>query len=378
MPIRLPTLVKLALTVLLTAALPAHAAPTCPRDAIRGVWIPTPNHTTFLDSKANIDAHLAELARANFNAVYVVMWNQGRTFFPSRVMKNFTGVEIDERMQGRDPLQEVIDAAKPHGIKVYAWFEFGFATDWNDGKGREILQKKPAWTALKHDGTSLVRNRIRWMDALNPEVQDFMLSLLMEVVERYDVAGIQGDDRLPAFPSEGGYNPGTIAKYRSEHAGRAPPAHHKDAAWIQWRANQLNDYMARIYRETKKRKPTMQVSKAPSVWPWVREEFLQDWPQWLKAGIVDLVTPQLYRKDISAYRNVLQPMAREQIRVEQRDRVFPGLLLRLSDGYRVPQKLIAEMVAANRAEGLCGEVYFFNEGVRDNIEFFRKLYRAPL
>jgi uncharacterized lipoprotein YddW (UPF0748 family) len=353
----------------------AHATPqTCPPDAVRGVWVPTPNHTDFLTSRENIERHLAELASANFNAVYVVMWNQGRTFFPSRVMKNLTGVEIDERMVGRDPLQEVIAAAKPHNIKVYAWFEFGFATDWDNGKGREILERKPAWAAIKQDGSPLVRNKIRWMDAFNPEVQEFMLALLMEVVERYNVAGIQGDDRLPAFPSEGGYNPGTVARYRAEHQGRVPPVNHKDPAWVQWRADQLNVYMARIHRETKARKPAMAVSMAPSVWPWVREEFLQDWPPWLKADLVDHVTPQLYRKDVAAYRGLIEALVRDQVEAHKRHRVFPGVLLRLSDGYRVPPQLIREMVAVNRAAGLCGEVYFFNEGVRDNLSLFRELY----
>lgn len=257
--------------------IPSKSAPLLASQPIRGVWIPAPNHTTFFDSRKTIEQHLTELQSAGINAIFVVMWNQGRTFYPSRVMKNLTGVEIDERMIGRDPLQEIIVAAKPKNIKVFAWLEFGFATDVNKGKGREILDKKPQWAAISRDGGHLVKNGFRWMNAFDPEVQAHMLALWMEVVA-YDVDGVQGDDRLPALPSEGGYEPGTIARYQREHAGNLPPQNPKDRAWIQWRANILNDFMGRLFRETRRVKPHMIVSMAPSVYPWSLDEYLQDWP----------------------------------------------------------------------------------------------------
>jgi len=313
--------------------LSAAPVPLMANDAIRGVWIPTPNHTDFWNSKALIESHLDALLKNQINAVFVVIWNQGRTFYPSQVMKNFTGVTIDERLLGRDPLAEIIAAAKPRGIKVFVWFEFGFATDINDGKGREILLKKPHWSALNVDGKQVIRNGIRWMNAFDPEVQDFMLSLWMEVVDNYDVAGLQGDDRLPALPSDGGYDPLTVGLYRNAHNGNEPPKNHKDAKWIQWRADIFNRYMQRIFTETKKRKPAMIVSMAPSVYPWCRDEFLQDWPSWVKNGWVDLVTPQVYRKDVVQYERIIREMAEKHIAPEHHKMIFPGLLTSLSDGY---------------------------------------------
>jgi uncharacterized lipoprotein YddW (UPF0748 family) len=343
---------------------PQVLLPILGANAIRGVWVPTPNHTDFWNSRALIESHLDGLKATGINAVFLVVWNQGRTFYPSRIMKNFTGVEIDERLVGRDPLREVIDAAKPRGIKVFVWFEFGFATDINDGKGREILLKKPHWSALKKDGKQVIRNGIRWMNAFDPEVQDFMLSLWMEVVDNYEVDGLQGDDRLPALPVEGGYDPLTVSLYRRAHDGRNPPDNHKDAAWIQWRADILNRYMQRIFVETKKRKPSIIVSMAPSIYPWCRDEFLQDWPMWVNNGWVELVTPQVYRKDVVLYENIIRDMSQKHIRPQFHHIVFPGLLTRLSDGYQAEAPLLKQMVEVNRKYGFGGEVYFFNEGVR--------------
>ncbi len=356
-------------TTTVVPALPMRA-----EGATRGVWIPTPDHTDFFASRARIEAQLRDLADVGINTVFVVMWNQGRTLYPSRVMKDFNGVEIDERLRGRDPLQEVIDAAKPLGIKVFAWFEFGFATDMNGGKGREIAQQKPHWVALNAAGKPVIKNGFHWLNALDEEVQDFMLSLLMEVVDKYDVAGIQGDDRLPAMPSEGGYNAGIVDLYRAAHVGRSPPMNAKDPAWVQWRADRLSRFMARIHDEAKKRKPAMLISMAPSVFPWGRDEYLQDWPLWVKNGWVDNVSPQLYRKDFKAYQQTLQAITRGQIRESDKHRLTPGILLDAGKNYRASDALITEMIEENRREGVIGEVYFFNEGVRARLPLLKKLY----
>jgi uncharacterized lipoprotein YddW (UPF0748 family) len=93
----------------------------------------------------------------------------------------------------------------------------------------------------------VVKNGFDWLNGFDPEVQNFMLSLIKEVINNYQVDGVQGDDRLPALPSIAGYEPYTIAVYKSEHDGKQPPADHLDPDWILWRANKLNDFMKRIY-----------------------------------------------------------------------------------------------------------------------------------
>lgn len=342
---------------------------------MRGVWIPTSDHTSFWTSRASIEKHLDDLAAAGINSVFVVMWNQGRTFYPSKVMEGLTGIPIDERMKGRDPLREVVEAAKPRKIRVYAWFEFGFATDVRSGKGSEIARAKPDWMALNNKGEPLVKNGFRWLNALDPAVQGFMLSLLMEVVDGYDVTGIQGDDRLPALPVEGGYNANVVAAYRAAHEGREPPANHMDKAWVQWRADNLSQFMQRIFAETRKRKPAMQVAMAPSVFPFSRDEYLQDWPAWLKNGWVDLVSPQLYRKDMVHYQSAVNAVVNKQVAAADLHKVAPGVLLNLGKSYAASAELLKQMVEANRKAGISGEVYFYNEGVAERVKVFREIYR---
>ena len=54
------------------------------------------------------------------------------------------------------------------------------------------------------------------MNGFDPEVQDFIMSLIMEVVLKYDIKGIQGDDRLPAMPTLAGYDNYTSSLYKAK------------------------------------------------------------------------------------------------------------------------------------------------------------------
>src|SRR5690606_22202350 len=76
-------------------------------EAVRGVWL-TNVDSEVLNSKENIVDAVKMLDELGFNTIFVVTWNKAMTSYPSRTMKNFTGVEIDTLFNGRDPLKELI------------------------------------------------------------------------------------------------------------------------------------------------------------------------------------------------------------------------------------------------------------------------------
>lgn len=211
-----------------------------PSDYFSGVWV-TSSASSVLDSKENIVKAVSVCKEYGINNIFMVVWNNGRTYYPSKVMKELIGIEIVEKYQGRDPLKEMIEEAHANGIKVHAWFEYGFAASYGQNGGL-ILARKPEWGAEDVNGKLLVKNGFVWMNALLPEVQDFMLSLIKEVADNYDIDGVQGDDRLPAMPSSGGYDEYVCQLYKQEHNGMEPPADGKNEAWMTWRADKLTDF----------------------------------------------------------------------------------------------------------------------------------------
>lgn len=351
---------------------PASAQTVYP--AVRGAWL-TNVDSDVLHSRAKITEAVELCDSLGINTIFAVVWNKAMTLYPSSVMKEMFGEEIDPLLAGRDPLKELIEEAHKKNISVVAWFEFGLSSSYKLNGGR-ILKLKPDWKAVNNKGELVEKNGFEWMNGFNPEVQDFLLSIIREVVTNYDVDGIQGDDRLPAMPVEAGYDSFTVNLYKKEHQGALPPENFRDAQWIDWRADKLNEFMQRIYRSIKDIKPKVIVSMSPSIFPWSKEEYLQDWPTWLRQGIVDMVCPQLYRFEINEYIKALDEAVNSQISKKDLAKFYPGILLKLGS-YYAPREYLERVISENRKRGVEGEVFFFFEGLRKYPDLFRKYYKSP-
>lgn len=337
----------------------------------KGVWL-TDVASEVLDSKEGIQEVVQRCKSYGIDQIYVVVWNRGYTLYPSEIMQKEFGNKVVPRFADRDMLQELIDEAHSEGLKVHAWFEFGFSSSYQEEDGGHILRTKPEWKAIDNEGKLVSKNGFQWMNAFDPEVQSFILSLISEVVENYDVDGIQGDDRLPANPSTAGYDPMTIAWFQKEHDGASPPKNYKDSLWVDWRAKKLNLFVKEIYETVKSIKPSIAVTMAPSIFPWSKEEYLQDWPTWVKNGWVDEIIPQVYRYNIKAYSSTLDANL-DFMPTVKRTNLIPGVLLKVGD-YSPSKRFLKKMVKANRKRGLQSEVFFFYEGLKEHERFFQKKY----
>lgn len=357
----------------LLIALYSVTMPASTDKPVRGVWL-TNVDSDVLRSRAQIVDAVNLCNELGFNTIAVVVWNKSVTMFPSKTMEKNFGILIDTLYNGRDPLKELIEEAHAKNIRVIAWFEFGFSCSYKLNGG-PIIAAKPDWKAIDNKGNLVSKNNFEWMNGFDPRVQDFMLSMISEVAANYDIDGIQGDDRLPAMPSESGYDPYTVEKYKKEHNGSVPPADFKDTGWVQWRADILNGFMKRIHDTVKSINKKVQISMAPSIYPWCKEEYLQDWPMWVKKGYVELIIPQLYRYDIDGYQQQLDAITKAQLTKEELRMFVPGILLKVGD-YYASEELLQDCIDANRKAGINGEFYFFYEGVKKHQDFFKKVYRG--
>ena len=345
------------------AALTCSTSQDLPRE-VRGVWL-TNVDSQVLESREAIAEAMDFLADHHFNVVFPVVWNKGYTMYPSAVMDSLFGARIDPIYGSRDPLAELIVEAHARRIAVIPWFEFGFSSS-HEKSSKHILEQKPEWAARDQNGNILTKNDFHWMNAYHPDVQRFMRSLVLEVAQNYDVEGVQGDDRLPAQPVEGGYSEYTTQLYREDHRGAFPPRDIHENEWIRWRARRLSDFAKQLADEVRALKPDLIVSWAPSVFPWALQEYLQDWPTWINEGAADLVIPQVYRYSPGEYESTLAQQAPESLGVtREASLIVPGILLNLAD-YVMPESFLDSVLALNRRWGYQGEVYFFYEGLRKN------------
>lgn len=339
---------------------------------IKGVWI-TNVASTALNSLNAIKETVRICKSSSITDIYVVVWNKARTLYVSDIMNREFGIPIMESFSGRDPLQEMITEAHKENIKVHAWFEYGFAAS-NSQNGGIILAKYPQWSARDVNKILLVSsNGFEWMNGINPEVQNFMKSLVLEVVKKYDVDGIQGDDRLPAMPVKGGYDDYTVALYKSENGGASPPTNENNTAWINWRTDKLSEFLGDLYRAVKAEKANVIVSCSPSVSPWAKANYLQDWPTWLDKKYCDYVIPQIYRYDFASYQSTLKSQVAALKNSADKSKLYAGVLLQVGS-YNATNQYLEQMINENRANGISGEIFFFYEGLKFNSEYFTTKY----
>jgi len=329
---------------------------------LRGVWI-TNVDSDVLSTDERIADAMDYLAEIGVNVVFPVVWNKGYTIYPSPTMLELFGIEIIPQFANRDPLKKVILEAHRNGIEVIPWFEFGFSTSYSLSGGH-IIAKYPDWALKNNQGNLVVKNGFDWMSGIHSGPQDFMLKLIMEVIDNYDIDGIQGDDRLPAMPVEGGYEDYTVQLYQSENSGQSPPSNYGNTQWMRWRADKLNDYMVRMRDSVKSRDTNLVVSSAPSNYPWGYQEYLQDTKTWVTDGMIDNFIPQLYRQDLGSYKYELQQAIR-QIPLAKKKIFFSGVLAKVG-GYVISPSLLLGSIQANRDSSIAGETFFFYEALRAN------------
>lgn len=357
-------------TALLMAIVPlTPARATAPE--LRGVWL-TNVDSQVLFSPSALDQALHNLANHRFNTVYPAMWSWGYTLFPSQVGEQATGYKQglypDLEAQGRngaletaqgdrDLLQDMLQTAHSLNLSVIPWFEFGFMAPANS----PLVQRHPDWLTQAQGPLPAARHYQEgrhdrmWLNPFHPEVQQFVLDLVAELMDNYDVDGLQLDDHF-GLPVAFGYDPYTIALYRREHWGQAPPTNPQNAEWTRWRANKITEFVERLFWTVKARRPGAVLSVSPNTAAYAYTHFLQDWPRWRQRGYIEELIVQVYRDSMTEFRRILGDRELQQAR-----RHIPtgvGILSGLKDK-PVPTAQIQQQVQVARQMGFAGVSFFF-------------------
>lgn len=354
-------------------AVHAQSAAAQPSE-LRGVWL-TNVDSDVLFSKGSLRDAIRRLERLNFNTVYPTVWNGGYTLYPSEVAEKAMGQAIDPEpgLQDRDMLEEVIDLSHGRGLAVIPWFEFGLMAPADS----ELVRRHPDWITSRRDGIKTFNvhgeDRSVWLNPAHPEVQDFFVKLVVEVVEKYDIDGIQFDDHL-GMPVEVGYDDYTTRLYQQENGGRRPPTNPQDAAWMRWRANKLSDLMVRISASVHSRKPNCLISLSPNPREFAYQKYLQDWYTWQRMNFIDELIVQVYRTD---RRTFLGEIDRPELRdVRGRIPVGIGILTGLSTR-SVSTRDIEDQVRMTRDRRFAGVSFFFYESLGRRDAVFQALFPRP-
>ncbi len=339
---------------------------------VRAFWIPDPSHTSFLSSYQSMQDGIALAKELNFNTLYVVAWAKTRTLYPSQVLAdNSTYTDPRDGMftpnysgMSDDPLTDLIELAHAEGLKVILWYEYGFMARWGSPPtpaNDRLLAVNPHWIGINNQGQPAnYNNSDYYYNPYNLEVQQFLLDLVMEAVNNYNIDGVQGDDRMPAAPRNSGYEEYTINRYKEEHDGEEPPANFNATNWVRWRADILNQFAVDLYDAVKAANPKLLVTNSPNPYPWAFNNLMQEWPVWLDDGVVEILSVQCYRYNLPGYRATINEVLSyfNNHGDGNLQRLSPGLIVYGSAGLTDPQLLFDKMMY-NRSVGITGESFFW-------------------
>ncbi len=364
-------------TVALSNAVPPNVV-LPPRPEIRGVWM-TINDLDVLKDRAKVQTATSELRQLNFNTIYPVVWNSGYVMYPSAVAQRI-GIQpfVYQGSDGHDILADLVSQAHRQGLLVIPWFEFGFMAPATS----ELAVNHPEWLTQQRDGTQTSisgAGEVAWLNPFHPGVQRLISDLVLEIVSRYDVDGIQFDDNM-SLPREFGYDDYTIALYRKE-TKKAPPPNPADQSWMRWRANKITAFMAQLNRAVKAKKSNAIFSIAPNYYEYSYKLTLQDWLAWVRQNIADELIVQVYRPSLNSFtEKITRPEIQEaQLKIPTGVGIFTG---QRTNPVSIGQ--IQQQTQAARDRGL-GVAYFYYESLwdeapepmRDRQIGFQQLFPTP-
>ena len=347
------------------------SAQPAPKYEVRAAWITAVYGLDWPRTKATTPASiqkqkeelveiLDKLKEANFNTVLFQARTRGDVLYKSDIEPyNSILTGKSGKDPGYDPLAFAVEECHKRGMECHAWM----VTIPLGGRKHVASLGKQSVTR-RQPKICVPYKREYFLNPGNPKTKEYLMSLVKEVVERYDVDGVHFDylrypERAFRFPDS--YD------YRKYGNGRSLD---------QWRRDNITEILRYIYKGVKQLKPWVKVSTCPvgkyrdtsrySSKGWNAFHVVhQDVQGWLGEGIQDQIYPMMYFRG-----NAFYPFALDWQEQSNGRHVVPGLgvyFLHPSEGDWSLDE-IQRQINFIRNHHLAGEAHYRVKFVTDNTQ----------
>lgn len=277
-----------------------------PKREMRGVWIATVANIDWpsraglpvTQQKQELLTILDNHQRAGMNAVFLQIRPSADAFYAISTepwSRFLTGVQGKIPGEGFDPLQFAIEQAHLRGMELHPWFNPYRATFdlvRANVHADHITNRRPDWF-FTYGGK-------KWFDPGIPEVRDYIVGVIMNVVNNYDIDGVHFDDYFYPYPDGNRPLPDdqTYKKYGTAFKDKAD-----------WRRDNVNTLIKTLADSIRTEKPYLRFGISPfGIWDNKRNhpdgsetngfsgyrQLYADALTWAREGWVDYLMPQLY------------------------------------------------------------------------------------
>ncbi len=263
-----------------------------------------------LFSATEIEGALNKLAELQINTVYPTVWDGAYTLYESAEMGRVGGGSLHPQLDVNETsLAEIVARKEAKNLTVIPGFEKGFQLKANS----PLAEKRSNWLTSRKDTSKIVEGSNNdenkyWLNPFHPQVQQFFLQLLIEVVSNYEVDGIQLNQYF-GLPVEFGYDDFTKQLYSDENSGQQPPDNASDADWVKWRAGKLTDFMRQVFWVVKEYNPNCIISLSSLPSEEAYNNYLQDWKVWESSGLIEELVLQVSAENLEDFTAELEKPA---------------------------------------------------------------------
>ncbi len=263
-----------------------------------------------------------------------------------------------------DPLQFAVEEAHARGLELHAWVN-PYRAGHPAGDGPRDV------THISRQRPDLVRTygAYVWLDPGEPEAADHSLEVILDVVRRYDVDGIHLDDYFYPYPVD---ERGRRVQFPDADSYARARAAGETLGRDDWRRQNVDTFIHRLYDEVKAEKPHVKVGISPfGIWRPGHPasvtgfdqygEIYADARKWWREGWLDYLAPQLYWSIDSrgqSFPALLDWWGEENVAGRH---LWPGLydsrVLPDVGGYR-PQEIVDQVELVRRDAESTGTIHF--------------------
>ena len=264
----------------------------CKEYPARGLYVMLQQEPAVLSSKEEISRLIHLTEKAGITDLYIQIYRANQASFPSRIADP-SPYEANLKNLSEDPFSLLIKQAHSRGVKVHAWLNMLSLSN----NANAVLLKKYGTDILTRNlkkKRSLGDYKIDNQYFLEPgdlRVRQELSGIIEEILRAYpDLDGIQFDyvrypDTNPAY----GYTAKNIERFKK--ATGLKKINEQAQTWQDWKRAQVTETLEQFVKKARELRPDIRVS-ATGCMPFQRAyyEAFQDWPSWLKQGLVDFVT----------------------------------------------------------------------------------------
>lgn len=286
-----------------------------PEPAFRAFWVDVFHYG--LQNQAQVDEMINYAVAGRYNAVIVeaLAYHDNSVGSHGAYWKSNIVARSSYVTTSFDPLAYIVQKAHENGLEVHAWMVAYRASSAWPPPGNAYLESHPEWLMVPRAsiGTVASVNGTYTLDPGSPDVQEYLISIVRELVTNYEIDGIHWDyirytQTDAGYPADNNYANSGLARFQ-RITGRTDVPTATDTQWNDFRRQTIDELIRRCGAEIPliTSNPRQPLRHTAALIPWGNAPtaftsssaygLFQNWEMWMRKGYLDAGCPMLYYRE---------------------------------------------------------------------------------